>query len=386
MENKILLPDYKNCVLNLTASLKKVFNLDSDYQLLADLDIDALRRKKNLILIILDGLGVNLINRFAKDSFLGKNLFKQITTVFPPTTAAAMTSIYTGKSPLEHGAIGWALYFKEFFKLIDFLPCNDHVNSAKLDYQKAYIYSLFQHRSFLNDLAKITKTHYLTPKYISKSKFSRKLMTEIEILPYGNVNSMLKTVANLTGKSEQKFILAYSTLPDSLEHKFGVYDERVHDFVKKIEYKIFQLSQNISDSTILISSDHGMKDVNHYFSINDDKNLYESLILPTFPEPRFVSFFVKNHKRKQFEHAIEKYRQDFYVLKREEFLAKNLLGKGQAHKKIDDFIGDYLAIAIGDKAFETNYWQNLTEEDKMKAHHSGLTKDEMLVPLIKIDV
>ena len=55
------------------------------------------------------------------------------------------------------------------------------------------------------------------------------------------------------------------------------------------------------------------------------------------------------------------------------------------HPKIDDFIGDYIAIAISDSAMKSIYMQNGKWKKEFKAHHAGLTEDEMLVPLFKID-
>ncbi len=109
------------------------------------------------------------------------------------------------------------------------------------------------------------------------------------------------------------------------------------------------------------------------------------MILPAFPEPRFISFFVKKHKMKQFEDAFKKYEDKFLLFDREEFLKHKLLGTGIMHPKIDDFVGDYLAIAVSDSAMKSIYLQNGKWENEFLAHHSGLTEDEMLVPLIKID-
>ena len=42
-----------------------------------------------------------------------KNRIKSITSVFPPTTTAATTSMLSGLNPNEHGWLGWDLYFKK---------------------------------------------------------------------------------------------------------------------------------------------------------------------------------------------------------------------------------------------------------------------------------
>lgn len=52
------------------------------------------------------------------------------------------------------------------------------------------------------------------------------------------------------------------------------------------------------------------------------------------------------------------------------------------NSRLNSFLGDYIACATGNY-----YFDYLTENEKeqefvMKAHHAGLTIDEMLIPLI----
>jgi hypothetical protein len=52
------------------------------------------------------------------------------------------------------------------------------------------------------------------------------------------------------------------------------------------------------------------------------------------------------------------------------------------HPKVDDFIGDYVLIATGDKGIKTTLRQNGRWKEEFKGHHCGLNPDEMLVPLV----
>ena len=66
---------------------------------------------------------------------------------------------------------------------------------------------------------------------------------------------------------------------------------------------------------------------------------------------------------------------------KEEFLEKHLLGFGNKHKKIDDFIGNYIALSISDSMIRLETF--LAEGKKVKkSTHCGLTKEEMEVPVI----
>ena len=69
---------------------------------------------------------------------------------------------------------------------------------------------------------------------------------------------------------------------------------------------------------------------------------------------------------------------------KEEFLEKNMLGFRKKHPKIDDFIGNYIALSISDSIIKLETY--LTEGKKIKkSTHCGLTKEEMEVPVIIIN-
>ena len=64
------------------------------------------------------------------------------------------------------------------------------------------------------------------------------------------------------------------------------------------------------------------------------------------------------------------------LLSKQELYDKKLLGDGKKHKLLDQFIGDYIAIATSNQMF------SMSKERPFVAHHAGLTKEEMEVPLI----
>jgi len=369
----------------------KTYNVKTEHNPLQQIDIKELKQKQNIILMIFDGFGYNLFQKYRKTScsFLAEHFIDKITSVFPSTTTSAMTSIYTGKSPLEHGALGWSLYFKDYFKLIDFLPNKDSISGNALHKEH------FNTHDFLNIpniFSKIKKTDpetqlfYLKPKYLEDSIYSKYMTKNALDLSFENDKTIFcPDDINLKEKGK-KFILVYSPFPDSLEHENGVNSKIVENYIKEIDLNLKKLSTEVKNTTIFITADHGLIDVNKYFYVNEDKELNDCLILPAFPEPRFISFFVKTHKMNDFETIIKRYEKDFLFMKREELFDSNLLGFGKQHPKIDDFIGDHVAIAIANSAMKPIFLQNGKDEHELKAHHCGLTSDEMWVPLFRIDV
>src|SRR5215212_8356303 len=103
-------PDYAGgSLVNLVASVVAARGGEPLHEPLRDFSIrpDA----TNLVLLIIDGLGDNYLQRNGAQSELGRRRRRSLTSVFPSTTASAITTSYTGRTPLEHGLTGWFTYF-----------------------------------------------------------------------------------------------------------------------------------------------------------------------------------------------------------------------------------------------------------------------------------
>ena len=61
----------------------------------------------HLVLVMADGVGMNLVESMPRSSFLSKCLHDELLTVFPSTTSVALTSLTTGEWPGRHAITGW---------------------------------------------------------------------------------------------------------------------------------------------------------------------------------------------------------------------------------------------------------------------------------------
>ena len=227
-------------------------------------------------------------------------------------------------------------------------------------------------------------------KKISKNLNSIRNSGPSTTISYKKTKHLFRKIKKIIqiNKYQKKFIYAYSSSPDKLEHLFGTDSKKVKNYISNVDRLLEKLVVQLkgTNTTIFVTADHGLMDIQQYHYVNEDKELFDCLYMPTFPEPRFISFFVKPHKMDKFKEVINKYKDDYIFLTRQEFIAKGYLGNGIMHPKIDDFLGDYLAIAISTAAMKSIYMQNGKWKKEFLAHHAGLTEDEMLIPLIKIDL
>ena len=72
-----------------------------------------LARATNLVLLVIDGLGDDWLMRRSPDGLLSRHRLGSITSVFPSTTATAITTFLTGDAPLLHGLTGWYTWIGE---------------------------------------------------------------------------------------------------------------------------------------------------------------------------------------------------------------------------------------------------------------------------------
>ena len=143
--NKIVYPDYDNSILNTISSILKYYNVETNHSTIPELDELLRKDYKNVVLLILDGMGDIILKNVSNDGFFNSNKLKVLTSIYPCTTTAAMTAQYAGKAPIETGWIAWSQYFKEYGRCVDMLPhkesyFGEKINNNRLDisYSESY--------------------------------------------------------------------------------------------------------------------------------------------------------------------------------------------------------------------------------------------------------
>ena len=379
--SEIRYPDYNNSILNLITSVLKHYKVETNHTSIGELDNVLNKNYKNVVFIILDGMGEHILKNISEDGFFRENELKCITSVYPSTTTAALTTYYSGKPPYESGWIAWSQYFKEYGRAIDMLSHKESYQNDSLKNARVNVFNeIVNYEPIFSRIEKASpdvKTYEITPDY-SDIRAKRSIRSN-------NVEQICENIKMICSSEGRKFILAYSDNPDGLLHKYGCNSQEVRDMVMNAQNQIKDMCSELEDTVVIISADHGHKDINKAYSILDYPEIQDCLIMPASLESRSLTFWVKEDRREEFERLFNKeFADDFMLLTKEEFLEKNFLGFGNKHKKIDDFIGNYVALSISDAIIRLETF--LAEGKKVKkSTHCGLTKEEMEVPLIVIE-
>lgn len=384
MEYKdIVMPNYEHCVLGTISSILKYYNVDTKHKSSEKLDAILNEKKyKNVIFLILDGLGEHILNPISPNGYLKKNQIDLVTSVYPSTTTAALTCYYSGKPPYETGWIAWSQYFKEYGRALDMFSRNESYLREPLKNPLMDVYKeVIDYESIFYQIEKASsdvKAFEIEPEYAVRRA--------LRSYKANNIDELIINIKDLCNTPDRKFILAYSDNPDSLLHKYGTTSEEVKNFVIDTENKIQKMCEEFDDDTLLIiSADHGHKDIENSYTLLDYPEIQECLIMPPSLESRVVTFWVKENMKEAFAQRFNKiFENEFWLMTKEDFLDKyHFLGYGEKHCKIDDFIGNYIALSTAGSMIRLETY--LAEGKPVKkSTHCGLSKEEMEVPVFVV--
>jgi hypothetical protein len=340
----------------------------------------------------LDALDANPQNGFNKLVQRGANLVP-ITSVFPSTTTAALTSLWSGYTPAEHGFIGYQLFLREHgvrSNMIAFSP----VATQELGAQQLVDAGL-KPESFL-PVQSLPQTleYFGIPVYnFIEALYTETALSQVQIRgakdTCGFVTSSDMWVALRQQieqhRAERALFVAYWSALDNIGHRYGPSHDAViaelNNLGYSFEYEFLRkLSPAAREGTLfLLTADHGQLDTPPERAIfwRNHPVLRDHLVMDFVGEARAAYLYCRNGEVDAAREYIEtRLGGQFIVLDSRDALDAGLFGNGKPASELKHRVGDLIALARGNF-----YWEE-KEEVKMRGRHGGLAEEEMLVPLI----
>lgn len=372
----IVYPDYDRSILSTLAALTGYFGAPLAYPALPELKPYLETKPLHVMLLLLDGMGGwPLQNALPETSYLRSHEIATVTSIFPPTTAAATTAYYCGKSALESGWLGWHLHMKEFAADIIAFKRATYYTEKSVD-GPFPAGELIPYETVFERMKGACDTHVL---YAFDSYSEHGADFRHRVSSFAEVTNTLRMISR---GDRPSFTIAYWNQPDAKMHKFGEGSKEAIAEFKSLDAQLAALRTQLKDTLLVITADHGMVNTTEAVDVAKIPALLEPLVLPPSIEPRAAAFYVKHHRRAAFEAAFREYcGKDFLLLPREEVLSSGLFGRGEPHPKFDDFIGDYLGVATGTRYFAFSL-PGAKPGDRLIGQHAGLTENEMLVSVL----
>jgi hypothetical protein len=377
-------PDYNGGgLVNMMASLIRARGGSAEHADLAALPASALAGARHIVLLVIDGLGDDWLRRHAPDGLLARHRVTAVTSVFPPTTASAITTYLTGDAPQQHGLTGWFMWLRELGCVMTVLPGTPRYGGVGYRQAGIDLNQLLGHRSVFARMA--SRSVAVSPRYIARSDFNLAHLGPARLRPYKGLKGLTRQIARAIRKARSpSYVYAYWPGLDSLGHARGIDSPESVAHLGALEQHIAMLTDALagSDTALLISADHGQIDTapGDLTDLADHPELADCLHIPLCGEPRAAFCYVRPDRVQAFEHyCTTVLGERFALYPSRELMEEGLFGPGPPHPRLAERIGDYTLLARGN-----NLIRDPLPFDKPFTQvgvHGGLSNAELRVPL-----
>jgi arylsulfatase A-like enzyme len=381
----MVLPDYHGgSIVNLMSSIIAALGGDAGiYPPLRGLDPAELA-SPNVVLIIIDGLGYDYLRGTGAASGLAKRLRGKMTSVFPSTTATAITTFLTGVAPQQHGLTGWHMYFRELGSIAAVLPFRPRYGGSSLREAGVDPVRFFRHVPIFDQLN--ATCSIISPQRIVHSDFNAAHSGRAKRYGFASLKGFFERIGSvLRLGAGRRYVYAYYPEIDSLAHQHGAASEDVAAHLAQWDLAFAEFLEAIrgTETTVIVTADHGFIDsaAESHIELETHPRLAETLTLPLSGERRVAYCYVHAGKERQFEdYVASELSEQAMLYSSEKLLEGGWFGLGEAHPGLRDRIGDY-TLVMKDR-WTIKDWIFGEHRHEQIGVHGGVSDAEMHVPLI----
>ncbi len=360
-----------------------------------------------IVFLFLDAFGWNHFSYFRNrrhrviEKIAEQGQVHKITSQFPSTTAAHVTTFNTGKIVGEHGVYEWQYFEPKVDEVIYPLLFSyagekkrDTLRSANVDPR-----DLLPTQTLAMQLkAKGITTYSFVPREYTTTAYNQVMAQGAEVTGYRTMAEALatlkRTIDRVSGPALFHF---YAPYIDGNAHEFGpfAYQTLAESDATwlLLDRFLFHPLRKRDDVLILISADHGQirvdpRDTIYINLLPEFQELrcylranQKGQILPPGGSPRDVFLYVREAYIDKavalLRHALGD-RADVFLL--EELIEAGLFGVNPPSKHFMKRAGNVVILPRGNG---TVWWYEKNRfEMKLRGLHGGLSRDEMEIPLI----
>lgn len=384
------LPDYDGgSTVNLMASLIRGAGGRSPHRELEGLPAVAVARHPSIVYVVVDGLGHAQLERHRQagqgQRFFARHEVRAISTVFPATTAAAVTTFDTGTSPAEHAILSWFLHLPDLGSTTAVLRTTTRTGTPLVP----------------NDFD--VRRYYDVPSYVESIAAARGLLSYGDIPfvrfaavgtqwserhAYTDLAGLVSATVAFASVSGRRFAYVYWPRYDGLCHELGCGHASVDAHFEDIDRALGELAEALrgTGTLLCVTADHGLVDVERERCIElaDVPGLMSCLAVAPIGDQRQQSCFVRPHKLEAF-HAIvrDALSSACVCVPGHALLAAGAFGPGRHHPALEQRLGDYVLLCRDDHALV--HTPTGMTPIYMRGSHGGMSDHEVRIPLVVAD-
>lgn len=327
-----------------------------------------LPRARRSVLVVIDGLGAaNLHARAGHARTLVAGPRKGIVSGFPTTTAAALTSLYTGTAPGQHGIVGY-----------DALVPGVGVRNQLREWGVGMEPETWQRSAPL--LESVPSTVVNEARY-ADSGFTRATLRGARYLAARTIDDRVDAAIEAV-HAHDGIVSCYVPDLDRIGHEHGWQSDAWIDALERVDGAVARLVDRVPAGTgVLVTADHGMVDVPEHRHVVVPPVLLEG-VAHVAGEPRCLQLH-RDPSWSGWEATVDAWRAAFgdvaWIATRDELVASGWLG--DVDVAVLPRIGDLVVAMRGTGAL---YVRDDDPARGMVGQHGSFTSEELRVPLVRL--
>jgi hypothetical protein len=353
---------------------------------------------KKVMLFFIDAFGWRFFERYLDkypvlQKLVNKGVVSKLTSQFPSTTAAHVTTMNTGLPVGQHGVYEWNYYEPTLDSVIQPLLYSYAGETERETLQLASVdpAPLFPHEN-IHQLLTATgiPSHVYQFSDYADSSYGSVVMKGAIIHPFLSLEQAFTELTVQVASDEKGFYYFYFGDIDKIGHKYGPespeFEQEVDSFLKALEIFLNQLEGKVSDTLFLMTADHGQVNSNpgecFYVNIQAPEIILMLKTLgtgkPIIPAGSPRDFFL-HVKEEQIATVIEilssklSGKAEVYLVS--ELLEQGFFGPTPISQTFLSRVGNVVILPYANQSvwwYEKDlFWQ------KHIGHHGGLTPEEM---------
>jgi predicted AlkP superfamily pyrophosphatase or phosphodiesterase len=333
-------------------------------------------KSSKVCVVLVDGLGAeNLRSAAGHAPFLNAALkeSKSINTVFPSTTASAITSFGVGASTSAHGVLGYSVFDRQTQTVRNLLSGWDEAFKPK-DFQKLPSVSELA-------LANNVQSFTVGPGEYSGSGFTELNMSAAKYMSAKTFDERVEAASSVLKAKQASITYLYFPELDSLAHSHGVESSEWLTKLEDLDSAIRDLvSQLPRDAGLLVTADHGIVDVPKSNQIMlEELDLPDLLAVTGDPRNSFLYFEKGADLADRKAYLSEKLAGRVIVASVDDL---KLMGWLERDIENADFLPDLYLLATGNYAcYHRSYCK--PQSLRMIGQHGSISQTELSVPLLR---
>jgi hypothetical protein len=331
---------------------------------------------ESAVVFVLDGLGAhNLAARAGHARFLSQVGTKRdvARTVFPSTTASALTSLLTGTLPGEHGIVGYRARVPGTDDVLNQLRGWD-TDGLPLEWQRAMPLTTSLARPFFV----VTKSEY------RGTGFTAATQAGSEFVGVDDLTERVLTAAQLAAQHPGSLVYVYAPELDGVGHRRGWESDEWTVMLEKVDAAARAFASALTPRTgAVVTADHGMVDIPRHRQIllREGDALLDGVRL-IGGEPRMLHLYAEPGRADDVLSAwLAAEAARSWVLSRDELIASGVMGP--VSPEVLERIGD---VVIAARSGVVYYDDRLADKapQRMIGQHGSFTPEERVVPLLRL--